>query len=516
MKVFSKKKGFTIVELVIVIAVIGILTAILVPTFVNLTNKANKAADESLVTSLNKALAIEENEPGNEKNVTMHNAVLDLENEGYKLSQLVTKSGQDLVWSMDENRFHLDDGSYSGANFWKIYHKAADIDGKFSAYAGHDWPEADASVTLEKTGFDVGFNEGIAKVVFDHSTGTSAVDVTIRTNSVSAETSDANLTVNAFTDATSSDTIRHYGLAGYVHVIQGGAHSFHAHSTIGFAKVEKGRFVADAGAVVKQAYVTDPEALLTKEGNGVYENVPYAATEAIKDGHAGVPLQYDSEATEEGIKEAGIEEVTPAPEVEGDPIENFDDLKAAFAEAGSHAYYFADDILMAEAISCAVETINLTIDLNGHKWEIGDGVEVIEAGDVNGIVCLSKPGQKLTIKDSAGTGLVVYQNPGNHVDAVFAIAGRATLDIQGGSFVSVSDMLFGGVAFNFRYGGGSIYGYLGTIANSTLQIDAPVTLKITNDMLPFSFLGNTVTVGEGLTKTETSEGNYTVITVTAI
>jgi len=37
------KKGFTIVELVIVIGVIAILSAILIPTFVNLTDKANKA-----------------------------------------------------------------------------------------------------------------------------------------------------------------------------------------------------------------------------------------------------------------------------------------------------------------------------------------------------------------------------------------------------------------------------------------------------------------------------------------
>ena len=38
------KKGFTMVELVIVIAVIAILAAVLIPTFVNLTKKANEAA----------------------------------------------------------------------------------------------------------------------------------------------------------------------------------------------------------------------------------------------------------------------------------------------------------------------------------------------------------------------------------------------------------------------------------------------------------------------------------------
>lgn len=40
----QRKKGFTMVELVIVIAVIAILAAVLIPTFVNLTKKANEAA----------------------------------------------------------------------------------------------------------------------------------------------------------------------------------------------------------------------------------------------------------------------------------------------------------------------------------------------------------------------------------------------------------------------------------------------------------------------------------------
>ena len=41
----SNKKGFTIVELVIVIAVIAILAAVLIPTFSNVVEKANESKD---------------------------------------------------------------------------------------------------------------------------------------------------------------------------------------------------------------------------------------------------------------------------------------------------------------------------------------------------------------------------------------------------------------------------------------------------------------------------------------
>ena len=54
----SNKKGFTIVELVIVIAVIGILAAVLIPTFSSVVDKANKsAAEQELKNAYTLALA---------------------------------------------------------------------------------------------------------------------------------------------------------------------------------------------------------------------------------------------------------------------------------------------------------------------------------------------------------------------------------------------------------------------------------------------------------------------------
>lgn len=56
----QKKRGFTVVELVIVIAVIAILAAVLIPTFTSLLQKSNQSADTKLLDQINKLLVIKE------------------------------------------------------------------------------------------------------------------------------------------------------------------------------------------------------------------------------------------------------------------------------------------------------------------------------------------------------------------------------------------------------------------------------------------------------------------------
>ena len=53
----TNKKGFTIVELVIVIAVIAILAAVLIPTFSGIIKKAQQSADQQAVSQMNTILA---------------------------------------------------------------------------------------------------------------------------------------------------------------------------------------------------------------------------------------------------------------------------------------------------------------------------------------------------------------------------------------------------------------------------------------------------------------------------
>lgn len=60
----NNKRGFTLVELVIVIAVIAILAAVLVPTFSSVINSANKVAAESDASTLRTACMVVEKDDG--------------------------------------------------------------------------------------------------------------------------------------------------------------------------------------------------------------------------------------------------------------------------------------------------------------------------------------------------------------------------------------------------------------------------------------------------------------------
>ena len=238
------KRAFTIVELVIVIAVIAILAAVLIPTFTTLIDKANESNDIALVKNLNTALVSKE---ATDEVNTMQDALDAAYEYGYTVDKLTPSSSGDIVWDEVNNRFALindgkvvfGDGDVStGASLWRIAKDTKDFSATYSNYLAGKW----TTVPVASTGVDVGTNEGL-DVTY---TNTDAKQtVTIRTNG-------GTLTVNG-----PKDRVNHYGMAVKVVVTAVANESYHEYDEVlGNIELESGRVVVENNATVSTILVT--------------------------------------------------------------------------------------------------------------------------------------------------------------------------------------------------------------------------------------------------------------------
>ena len=116
----TQKRGFTIVELVIVIAVIAILAAVLIPTFSSLISKANLSADMQAVREMNIALAADEAVNG--KPTTIEGAMKVIADAGYDVdSWNPISKGYEVYWYKIDNRCILYSAEKAAVEFPKEY-----------------------------------------------------------------------------------------------------------------------------------------------------------------------------------------------------------------------------------------------------------------------------------------------------------------------------------------------------------------------------------------------------------
>lgn len=239
------KKGFTIVELVIVIAVIAILSAVLIPTFVNVTRTAKIAADTALVKNLNTVLAMDSAVNG--KHTTMHDTMQVILANGYSVELITpTSEGYNYAWDQESDKMVLldkeyklfSDGTIPTAKYklWLIADSQADIDTYktegFSAYLSEAYSGA---VTTSK-GIDVGNNTDITSI--EYTNNGDEQDVIIRTNG-------GTLTVNA-----PNDTISHYNTVDSVNIVQCADHSYNEMGKAKIIEALQGNIVIDESAEV--------------------------------------------------------------------------------------------------------------------------------------------------------------------------------------------------------------------------------------------------------------------------
>ncbi|MBQ4049944.1 MAG: type II secretion system protein [Clostridia bacterium] len=271
----NNKKGFTIVELVVVIAVIGILAAVLIPTFSNIIEKANKSSDMQLVRNLNTALT---SNVGEEK--TMQEA-LDVADEfGYNIAKINAKASEgEILWDSVNQCFVYLDGkelkyvpdtkTVDDVDEYKLWQIASDVSDIYSTYL---YKATKTEFTTSK-GIDVG-SEKVNSITYN---GSTEQEVVIRTNG-------GTLTINA-----PNDTIHHYGNASEVIIEAVAGESFHEFGKADFTQIKKGRYVMEETGSTNALVVVDTANVVvaTDNANNIaikHENKTQEQIEEIKTG----------------------------------------------------------------------------------------------------------------------------------------------------------------------------------------------------------------------------------------
>lgn len=118
---YRNRKGFTIVELVIVIAVIAILAAVLIPTFSSLTQRANLNSDMQAVRQMN--MALQNDEALNGKCTNVEQAMQVIANAGYNVDNQWSclTEGYQVYWNKTDNRCVLYNSTTAKVEYPKDY-----------------------------------------------------------------------------------------------------------------------------------------------------------------------------------------------------------------------------------------------------------------------------------------------------------------------------------------------------------------------------------------------------------
>ncbi len=414
----NSKKGFTIVELIIVIAVIAVLAAVLIPTFSNLIQKANEAKDTALVSNLNKGLKM-----SSKDFATMHEALQAVEeNVGVdveKISAVATDSK--ILWDSVNNCFvYLKSGDTKPTyipdsqkttvadneqyKYWEIVETARD-DATYSQYLAGDNHTGDVAVN---TGFDAGKNANLVSVTY---TNTESQSVVIRTNG-------GELVVDA-----GNATVAHYGKASSVQITAVYGNSYHEFGeVVGDVVVTKGHFVLESNATVGTIKVSD-EAVANEV------KVSNNSTNPIVVVDADNKISADSNIGSESVKVTDKEAVA----LVGD--KSYKTLKEALAAVNDgDTLTLIADYRIPESIGDTVEdrlVINKKITFNFGNYRI---IGFTKMGENNTNFCALIVGADTTFIAGEKGGVIADEVSDGGPYGVNIING-AKLTIMGGTYL---------------------------------------------------------------------------------
>ena len=414
----NKRKGFTIVELVIVIAVIAILAAVLIPNISNLVKKANASADESLVRNLNTALSMDV-----EKHQTMDAALeAALKNGGYELTTIVTKNKDNkILWDSKNDCFVYMKKGASKPTYLPNTQEVKDVEDvdyfeivtekptdfskftTYSVYAAWTAEEGD-TVTGLKVGFDAGKNK-FASINF-------ALDAT-EEKTVTINTTSGKLTIDA-----AKGIVNHHGDAAEVVITKIDNASYHEFGTVNTLTVKQGHVKVEAKATINNIIV---------------------------DKSAGADVSLDNKGTVNAV--AGASDLKTVSGVNDDA--KFDRKTTLTADGG---------YIKLENGQTIDSTLYLTkdtiLDLNGKILTLSNGVCLVVKCNLTIIDSSETQNGKIEEAQLCGKAMILIQNGHVYLNAGNLVAGssyntdelsyKQVVDIEQNSSLTVN----GGLIYN--------------------------------------------------------------------
>jgi len=466
------KRAFTITELVIVIAVIAILAAVLIPTFMNVTKKAQQSADNQLVKNLNTILTSEAAIEG--KNKTCYDAIQDAAEGGYQVDKITPTSDGDILWDSVNDCFVLySEGAYqyvgvetpktatADSAFVKIYNN------KVQYGSGTESASANGIVAYaaEENGFSAYLGEGS----IDETKYTAENPLKV---SVGIDTGDYNIDVTYNGTGTDAVIIR-VGVAATLTVTSGTVNQYG----------EALEVVVNGGTVT-----VNGDTLVNAKSGTVTINSK--ETKYLKSEYAtvwgGTVVSSDDYNTERAERKEAAEKkafennAANASYVARIGLQGYDTVQAAIDAAGSTKTSIAltNDCTVDKDITIAKDQ-DIVLDLNGKTITrstvtvnkkccavVIEGTLTIDDSKGGGIIeldCKKKyvlevsQGGKLTInggtfanKESGGYSICAYKAAvttinGGIFDGLFNRKNGATITINAGTFKNQSGTMLGNI-----------------------------------------------------------------------